>query len=92
VVNELLKFRYGCVAVVEHEIGFPTQVSGAQPYCEVLWHAKFDRARRLQQFDCPVRVFALQGDPCPDGRQPMPLNQRAQREGLIEFGRMEEIS
>jgi hypothetical protein len=29
VVDEFLKFRCRSVAVTEHEIGFPTQISGA---------------------------------------------------------------
>jgi hypothetical protein len=48
IVGELLKFRCRPIAIVEHEIGFPTQISGAQEYREVRWHAKFNGARRLQ--------------------------------------------
>jgi hypothetical protein len=48
VVNELLKFRCRSVAVVEHEIGFPTQINWAQEYRELRYFAKFDRARHLQ--------------------------------------------
>jgi hypothetical protein len=48
VINEFLKFRRRRAAVVEHEIGFPTQINRAQEYREVRWCAKFDRAHCLQ--------------------------------------------
>src|ERR1039457_2554251 len=37
VVNELLKFRCRSVAVVQHEIRFPTQINWAQDYGQVRW-------------------------------------------------------
>jgi hypothetical protein len=42
---------------------FPTQIDWAQEHRrDARGLAKLDRARHLQQFDSPVRVFALQGD------------------------------
>ena len=35
VINEFLKFRCRSVAVVQHEIGLPTHISGAHQYVEV---------------------------------------------------------
>ena len=47
-LDEFLKFRCRSITVVEHEVGFPTQVSGAKEYRELRYFTKLDRARRLQ--------------------------------------------
>jgi len=50
VVNELLKFRCCCVAVVQHEISLSAQINRAQDYIEagVGVLAEFDRAHNFQ--------------------------------------------
>ena len=86
VVNEFLKFRCRSVAVVEHEIGFPTQINGAQEYREFVG-CQVRSCSPPSIVRLPGSGLCVPGRPRPDGGQPIPLDQRVQREGLVEFGR-----
>ncbi len=80
-INKLLKFGCRMAAIVEHEIGFSTQMDHDQPGI-----SQFYSVRHLQLFNRPARVFALQSNGRPDRGQPISLDQCVQREVLVEPG------
>ena len=84
-LDELLNFRRRGLTVAKHQIRLSPHVNWAQEYVDIGGgNAEFYRAFPVQQFNCALRVFPLQGDGCSNCGQPVSLNQRVQRTSLIE--------
>ena len=87
IINEFLKLCRGAVAVVEHQKSLATQIrrkyGGIGNVCGA---RQFDGARRFEQSYRELWVVVLQGDCSPDHGKPISLDQRIEREVLVESG------